>query len=63
VNVARLARLDVSGGVIRNIALGAAFLAADAGTPIDMPALRLAALMEAAKRERAFPEAELRGWT
>lgn len=63
VNVARLARLDVSGGMIRNIALGAAFIAADAGTLIDMPALRLAALMEAAKRERAFPEAELRGWT
>jgi hypothetical protein len=60
---ARLARLDVAGGSIRNIALGAAFIAAEAGTPIDMAALRRAAMMEAAKRERAFSEAELRGWT
>ncbi|WP_326538125.1 ATP-binding protein [Pseudorhodoferax sp.] len=61
VDFTRLARLGVAGGSIRNIALGAAFLAAEAGTPIDMAALRRAALLEAAKREKAFSDAELRG--
>ncbi|HVR50794.1 MAG TPA: ATP-binding protein [Pseudorhodoferax sp.] len=61
VDCARLARLNVAGGGIRNIALGAAFLAAEAGTAIDMAALRRAALLEAAKREKPFSDAELRG--
>src|SRR5262249_43126492 len=40
---ARLAKLAISGGVIRSIALNAAFLAADAGQLIDMHHLRHAA--------------------
>lgn len=59
----RLARLDVAGGSIRNIALAAAFLAAEAGSDIGMAQLQQAARMEGAKRERPFSEAELRGWT
>ena len=61
VDFARLARLNVAGGGIRNIALAAAFLAAEAGTTIDMAALRRATLLEAAKREKPFSDAELRG--
>ncbi|MBS0492776.1 MAG: ATP-binding protein [Proteobacteria bacterium] len=63
VDFMRLARLDATGGSIRNIALAAAFLAADAGTPIGMAQLTQAARVEGAKRERPFSEAELRGWS
>jgi AAA+ superfamily predicted ATPase len=58
----KLARLDVPGGSIRNIALNAAFLAADAGEVVAMRHLLQAAHAEAAKRERPFSEAETRGW-
>ena len=63
VDFARLARLDATGGSIRNIALAAAFLAAEAGTAIGMAQLVQAARVEGAKRERPFSEAELRGWS
>lgn len=59
----KLARLGMTGGNIRNIALGAAFRAADAGTPVSMAHLLHAAHSEAAKRDRAISEAETRGWT
>ena len=62
VDFARLARPDIAGGNIRNIALAAAFLAAEAGSAIGMAQLLQAARMEGAKRERPFTEAELRGW-
>lgn len=57
-----LARLDVAGGSIRNIALNAAFLAADAGQPVDMGHLLLSAQGEYAKLERPLTAAETRGW-
>lgn len=60
---AKLARLHVAGGSIRNIALNAAFLAAEAGEPVGMPHLLQAAHGEAAKRERPLSDAETRGWT
>ncbi|MDD3329135.1 MAG: AAA family ATPase [Zoogloea sp.] len=60
---AKLARLGMTGGNIRNIALGAAFRAAGAGTPVTMAHLLRAAHSEAAKRDRAISEAETRGWT
>lgn len=63
VDFMRLARLDATGGSIRNIALAAAFLAAEAGTPIGMAQLSQAARVEGAKRERPFSETELRGWS
>jgi hypothetical protein len=57
-----LARLSVSGGSIANIALGAAVLAADAGTKITMAHLLSAAQSEYAKLHRSFGAAELDGW-
>ncbi len=59
----RLARLNVAGGNIRNIALGAAFLAADAGEPVRMGHLLRAAHGECAKLERPLTDAETAGWT
>jgi SpoVK/Ycf46/Vps4 family AAA+-type ATPase len=59
---AKLARLNVTGGHIRNIAMNAAFLAAEAGSAVAMPHLLQAARSEAAKRERALSDTETRGW-
>ena len=58
----RLSRLHATGGHIRNIALGAAFLAADAGEPVCMSHLLHAARSEFAKLEKPLPEAEVAGW-
>ncbi|TVT51266.1 MAG: ATP-binding protein [Denitromonas halophila] len=58
----KLARLNATGGNIRNIALSAAFLAAEAGTPVSMAHLLRAAHLEAAKREKSPTDAETRGW-
>jgi hypothetical protein len=58
----KLARLHAAGGQIRNIALAAAFGAADAGEPVAMTHLLEAAHAEAAKRERVLSDAETRGW-
>jgi ATPase family associated with various cellular activities (AAA)/Winged helix domain, variant len=60
---ARLARLNVAGGNIRNIALGAAFVAADAGEAVCMEHLLRAARREYAKLEKPLSEAEIGGWT
>jgi hypothetical protein len=62
VDCAKLARLNMTGGGIRNIAMNAAFLAAETGGPVAMPHLLHAARSEAAKRERALSDAETRGW-
>ncbi|PVM82183.1 ATP-binding protein [Caulobacter endophyticus] len=59
----QLARLNVPGGNIRNIALGAAFIAADAGSPVTMDHVRRAARAEYAKIGRTMTGAELVGWT
>jgi hypothetical protein len=58
----KLARLNVAGGNIRNIALSAAFLAADAGEAVRMPHLLSAARSEYAKLEKTLTEAEIEGW-
>jgi hypothetical protein len=58
----QLARLNVAGGNIRNIALNASFLAADTGEPVRMKHLLEAARGECAKLERPPSEAELGGW-
>jgi len=57
-----LAQLNVTGGNIRNIALNAAFLAAESGTPVSMANLAEAARLEALKIERPLSDAETRGW-
>ncbi|MEB3292235.1 MAG: ATP-binding protein [Synechococcales bacterium] len=59
----KLARLSVTGGNIRNIALNAAFLAADAGNPVTMMHILQAAQAEYIKLERPLTEPEIRGWT
>jgi AAA+ superfamily predicted ATPase len=58
----KLARLNVTGGSIRNIAINAAFRAAELEEPIAMAHLLHAAHHEASKRERPLSDAETRGW-
>lgn len=59
---AKLAKLRVAGGNIRNIAMTAAFLAADAGEPVRMTHLLAAARHEYAKLDRPLTAAEAEGW-
>jgi len=58
----RLAQLNVTGGNIRNIALHAAFVAADESSAVGMPHLLRAARTEYMKLGRPLSEAELAGW-
>lgn len=58
----KLARLNVSGGNIRNIALNAAFLAADAEESVGMGHILQAAQAEYIKLERPLTDQEVRGW-
>jgi hypothetical protein len=58
-----LARLNVAGGNIRNIAVQAAFLAADLGEPVRMAHLLRAARAECAKLDRPLSDAETGAWT
>jgi hypothetical protein len=58
----RLARLSAAGGNIQNIAMGAAFLAADAGEPVRMSHLLSAARSEFTKIERPLADSEVAGW-
>ncbi|HWY03792.1 MAG TPA: AAA family ATPase [Candidatus Acidoferrum sp.] len=58
----KLSQLNVAGGNICNIALNAAFLAAQSGTPVEMANLVEAAKLEAQKIERPLSDAEIRGW-
>lgn len=62
-DAARLARLKVAGGNIRNIALNAAFAAADAEEPVRMEHVLHAARSEYAKLEKTLTGAEIDGWT
>jgi SpoVK/Ycf46/Vps4 family AAA+-type ATPase len=58
---AKLAKLHMTGGQIRNIALNAAFQAAADASPIKPAHLLAAAHHEGAKRERPLSDAETRG--
>jgi len=60
----RLSQLNIAGGNIRNIALNAAFLAAEEGNgrPVEMEHLVRAAKLESLKIERPLSAAEIRGW-
>ena len=58
----RLAQLTVSGGSIRNIALSAAFLAADEGAALQMRHVLAATRTEYLKLERSVTSAEVAGW-
>lgn len=61
-DLGKLARLSLSGGHIRNLALNAAFLAADEDTAIAMRHLRTAAESEFAKLEKPLSAAEVGDW-
>ncbi len=61
-DLTKLSRLDVAGGNIRNVALNAAFLAADASEPVRMSHLLRAARTEYDKLEKPLTEAEIGGW-
>jgi hypothetical protein len=58
----RLAKLNLPGGNIRNIAINAAFLAAEAGESLTMTHLLRAAQSESAKLDRPLSDIETRGW-
>ncbi len=58
VDLARLARLNLTGGNIHNVALNAAFLAAHAGTPVTMSLILSAARSEFRKLGRPLREAD-----
>lgn len=58
----KLARLNVAGGNIKNIALYSAFLAAEESVPIGMNHLLHAARVEYAKLEKPLTEAEIGRW-
>jgi hypothetical protein len=61
-DLTKLSRLNVAGGNIRNVALNAAFLAADAHEPVRMSHLLRAARTEYNKLEKPLTEAEIGGW-
>ncbi len=61
-DVRKLARLSVAGGNIRNIALGAAFLAAEEDLPVSMVHVTRAVRGEYAKLEKPLTPAEIGGW-
>jgi SpoVK/Ycf46/Vps4 family AAA+-type ATPase len=62
VDVNKLARLSVAGGNIRNIAMNAAFLAAEANEPVTMKHLLNAARSESVKVEKPLTDSEVKGW-
>jgi SpoVK/Ycf46/Vps4 family AAA+-type ATPase len=61
-DVEKLAQLNIAGGSIRNIAINAAFLAAQTNGPIRMDHLLEAARSEYAKLEKPLTSVETGGW-
>lgn len=61
-DVEKLARLNVAGGNIRNIALNAAFLAAEESGPVRMMHLSCAARSEYLKLDKPLAGNETKGW-
>ena len=59
----RLAQLNISGGVIRNVATHAAFLAAEDRRPVGMAHVLAAARGEYAKVDKPLTAVETRGWS
>jgi hypothetical protein len=59
---ARLAQLNITGGNIRNIALNAAFLAADDGEPVNMKHILQSVRSEYGKLEKTLNAVEIAGW-
>jgi ATP-dependent 26S proteasome regulatory subunit len=61
-DIEKLAKLNVAGGNIRNIALNAAFLAADENQAVTMRHVLSAARSEYAKLEKPITDNEIKGW-
>ncbi len=61
-DINKLARLNVAGGNIRNIALNAAFLAAADGGQVQMTHLLKASRSEYTKLEKPLASSEIGGW-
>lgn len=61
-NFEKLSRLGITGGNISNIALDAAFRAADEGSHVEMKHLLAAARAEYSKLDKPLSDAEIRGW-
>ncbi len=61
-DVAKLARLKLTGANIQSVAIHAAFYAANEGAPVEMRHIARAARAELAKLELPFPEADVRAW-
>lgn len=62
-DLAKLARLSIPGGNIRNIALNAAFIAAGEDKPVQMHHILQAARSEYNKLEKPLSNSEIEGWT
>ncbi|WP_447984998.1 ATP-binding protein [Nitrospira sp. Nam74] len=60
--IEKLARLTMPGGHIRNIAVNAAFLAADANEAVQMKHVLQATRTEYAKLDKPLSDAEVYGW-
>ena len=58
----KLGKLSVAGGNIRNIALNAAFIAADHHQPVQMKHILQAAKIEYIKLEKPMMDTEIKGW-
>jgi AAA+ superfamily predicted ATPase len=58
----KLAKLNVAGGNIRNIALNAAFIAANTNEPVMMKHILEAATAEYLKLGRTLTDTEIKGW-
>jgi SpoVK/Ycf46/Vps4 family AAA+-type ATPase len=61
-DIEKLSRLSVPGGNIRNIAINAAFMAADEGQPVHMSHISRAVRGEYNKLEKALSNTETGGW-
>jgi hypothetical protein len=61
-NIAKLAQLNTPGGNIRIIALNAAFIAADAGEPVQMKHILRATQTEYEKLGKSLTSVEISGW-
>ena len=60
-DIEKLAQLNIPGGVIRNVAMNAAFLAADEDQPVGMPHILRAARSEYGKLQKPLSELESKG--
>ena len=58
----KLAKLELSAGHIRNVAVNAAFLAAEDARPIGMDHMLAAAMIECANLEKPVTPTEVAGW-